>query len=279
MLGFLNINKPSGLTSSKVVALVKRLCPRGTKVGHMGTLDPMASGVLPIAIGRATRLFDLMQDKQKEYVATFKFGLTTDTLDATGITTDTTKNIPTEQQIVNKLSSFVGEIEQMPPAYSAKMVGGVRAYEKARKGQEVLLKPCKVKIFKFELLEKIDQSTYKFKIQCGSGTYIRSLCRDLAAQLNSLAVMTELVRTKTGPFCLENSLSCDNINLSSIMLVDQVLNYPKLSLSEVELKVLLDGKQIKKNCLDGAYLGYVGNELQLVLTMKNGCSTTKIWLR
>ena len=89
MLGFLNINKPSGLTSSKVVALVKRLCPRGTKVGHMGTLDPMASGVLPIAIGRATRLFDLMQDKQKEYVATFKFGLTTDTLDATGITTDT----------------------------------------------------------------------------------------------------------------------------------------------------------------------------------------------
>lgn len=279
MIGFLNINKPKGLNSSKVVAAVKKLLKNGEKVGHMGTLDPIASGVLPIAIGRATRLFGLMQDKKKEYIATFKFGYTTDTLDSTGVTTNTTTVIPSKQQIEEKLNNFIGEIAQLPPSFSAKMVDGKRAYDMARKGQEVKLNPCKVVIYSFDLLEQVDRDTYKFKIECGSGTYIRSLCRDLALALNSYAVMTDLVRTKTGPFCLENSQNYDNIDLDKVTRLDEVFEFSKLHLTEDELRTLLDGKKIKKDCKDGTYWGCFGDQLQLVVTFKDGNPSNKIWLR
>ena len=279
MIGFLNINKKQGISSAAVVNKVKRLLPKGTKVGHMGTLDPIASGVLPIAVGRATRLFDLMQNKTKEYLATFKFGYTTDSLDITGEITKTTTVIPTEKQVLEALPSFVGVIQQTPPIFSAKSVDGVRAYEKARKGENFELKSCNVTIYSFNLIEKIDSTTYKFKVVCGSGTYIRSLCRDLGEKLGSLAVMTELLRTKTGPFCLENSQGCDNINTDKMLKIEEVLTFKKMELTQEQLTTLLQGKKVEFKIDDDTYLCYFNNELQLILNIKNGVGSNKIWLR
>ena len=277
--GFLNVNKPSGVSSAWVVARVKRICPKGTKVGHMGTLDPMASGVLPIAVGRATRLFDMMQNKQKRYIATFKFGLTTDTLDVEGQTLETTNVIPNSQQIKDALSSFVGKIEQLPPNFSAKSINGVRAYNLARKGQQINLKPCFVEIFDIKLTNELANNEYQFDIVCGSGTYIRSLCRDLAAKLGSLAVMTSLVRIQTGKFDLNNALSIDNISLDKIITIDQIVDAKKILLTNLQLHTLLDGKKLILNEQDGNYLGYYENEIQLMFNIKNKTITNKIWLR
>ena len=279
MIGFLNVNKPQGMSSAQVVALVKKLCPKGTKVGHMGTLDPMATGVLPIAIGRATRLFDLMQDKQKTYIATFRFGYTTDTYDITGQTTAQTSNLPTAKDINNILGQFVGKIQQLPPQYSAKMVGGVRAYDLARKGRDVPLSPCQVQIFDIKLLKDLGQNEYQFEIVCGSGTYIRSLCRDIAQSLGSLGVMASLVRTKTGQFDIVDAINVEDLSLDKIVGVDTVITLPHIDLTQQQLKNLLDGKKVRFDMPDGKYLGYCDNMLQLVLEINAGTSADKIWLR
>ena len=279
MIGFLNVNKKSGISSAFVVNKVKKLLPKGTKVGHMGTLDPIASGVLPIAIGRATRLFDLMQNKTKEYIATFKFGLSTNTFDSTGETAGTTNIIPTKQDILSALPSFVGKISQLPPSFSAKMVNGVRAYQKARKGENVELKECEIFIESFELIEELDDNTFKFRIVCGSGTYIRSLCRDLANKLNTLAVMTELVRTRSGQFCLENAQDCDKIDINKLLKVEDIFNFAKVDLNLEQLKTLLDGKKLNLIVKDATYFGFCENQLQLIFSVMNGSVCNKIWLR
>lgn len=279
MIGFLNINKPKGLSSAQVVARVKHLCPKGTKVGHMGTLDPMASGVLPIAIGRATRLFDIMQNKQKEYIATFKFGYTTDTLDITGKITQETKILPTYKQIESTLSCFIGKIKQLPPSFSAKNIDGKRAYDLARKGKEVKLELCEVNIYDFKLIDDLGDNAYRFKIVCGSGTYIRSLCRDLALKLGTLGVMTDLVRTKTGYFDLNNAVGLDELSLTNLIDIDKIIDAQKIELSEQQLRTLLDGKKLVWNKQDGLYLGYLNNELQLLFNIKQGNTTNKVWLR
>ena len=149
MNGFFNIHKPKGMTSSQAVGKIKYLLGRKIKVGHMGTLDPIASGVLPIAVGRATRLFDFLLQKKKTYIATFQFGYITDTLDNTGAILDKTDKIPTLQELENVLPNFLGIQEQIPPQYSAKSVNGKRAYDMARQGEYVELKPCKIEIFDF----------------------------------------------------------------------------------------------------------------------------------
>lgn len=279
MIGFFNINKPKGLSSAQVVAKIKHICPKGTKVGHMGTLDPMASGVLPIAVGRATRLFDLMQNKQKEYIATFKFGYATDTLDATGKILEKTNILPTAKDIKAVLPSFIGEIEQIPPSFSAKMVEGTRAYDLARGGKQVMLKPCKVNIFDIQLLQELKKDEFAFKIVCGSGTYIRSICRDIAIKLGTLATMTELVRTKTGKFDIENAKVFDHITTKDIVSIDEVFDYPKIALSDDELTTLLQGKKVCFAQLDGMFFGVYDNKIQLVLKIKNGTCFDKIWLR
>lgn len=279
MIGFLNINKPTGLSSAQVVAHIKRMCPKGTKIGHLGTLDPMANGVLPIAIGRATRLFDLMQNKKKEYIAIFNFGKTTDSLDATGQLLKVCDKIPDCEEIMNTLPRFVGEISQIPPVFSAKNVNGVRAYQMARQGKPVNLTPCKVKIYAFELLEQLDSSTFSFRIECGSGTYIRSLCRDLALALGTVAVMTSLTRTKSGPFCLENAQNFDKLDLSQMISVEQALDFAKIVLSDIELKTLLDGKILTLAQPNGDYLAFNNDKLQCILTIKDNFVSNKIWLR
>lgn len=210
MNGIINVSKHAGCTSQHIVSRIKRVL-HTRSVGHMGTLDPQGEGVLLVGVGKATRLFDIMLSKDKIYEASFKFGYETDTLDKDGVITDETGCIPTLQEIIDKLGYLTGKIEQLPPKYSAKNVNGVRAYTLARQGVEFELSPSSVEVFSFEYIKTLAQNEYMFRIHCSSGTYIRSLCRDLAYSLNSLATMTSIKRTKCGNFLIDDALTIDKI--------------------------------------------------------------------
>ncbi len=206
--GFLNLNKPSGESSNKALFAVKKVLRQqklDVKVGHLGTLDPLACGVLPVAIGRATRLFDFMLDKTKVYRARFTFGVTSDSLDPATPLIPVEGEKVTENAIQAALPDFIGKLQQVPPNYSAKNVGGVRAYRLARKGKDFTLPAKEVEVYSFDLVRKTDENTYEFLIECSSGTYIRSLARDLGAAVGSAAIMSYLCREKSGIFTLKNS--------------------------------------------------------------------------
>ena len=180
--GFFNVDKPSGIVSSAVVNKIKWLS--GVPCGHMGTLDPLASGVLPVGVGNATRLFDYFLEKRKEYIAEFTFGVDSDTLDSTG-TLVRGGQVPDEREIEGVLPTFFGDIMQVPPKYSAKNVNGRRGYDLARAGIDFELSPKQVHIYGMELMGRVEgkEDTFRIRISCGGGTYIRSLARDIAAAL------------------------------------------------------------------------------------------------
>ena len=210
LFGFLNINKPSGLSSREVVNPVQRLI-RPTKVGHSGTLDPMAEGVLVLCVGPATRLTDLVHRHPKSYRATFRFGCRSDTDDATG----TIEELPVTEPVSGErlqaaLKPFVGEIEQRPPAFSAVHVGGHRAYRLARRGLEIKIKPRRVVVHAIEVVDYAFPEVV-LNIECGSGTYIRAIGRDLGEVLGCGAMMTALTRTSVGPFDLADSIDLDSL--------------------------------------------------------------------
>ena len=206
---FVNINKQQDMTSSDAVVVVRGIMRRITgekhKVGHMGTLDPMATGVLPVAIGKATRLFDLLGEKRKTYIAEFVFGSTTDTLDAWGEEIARDNKVVTKDEIQSVLPSLIGNIDQIPPIYSAKSVDGRRAYDYARKGIELDLPAKSVTIYDIKIIDGNDNH-FRFEITCGAGTYIRAIARDIANALGTYAYMNSLLRTQSGLFDLENSV-------------------------------------------------------------------------
>ena len=206
---FVNINKQQDMTSSDAVVVVRGIMRRITgekhKVGHMGTLDPMATGVLPVAIGKATRLFDLLSEKRKTYIAEFVFGSTTDTLDAWGEEIARDNRVVTKDEIQSVLPSLIGNIDQIPPIYSAKSVDGRRAYDYARKGIELDLPAKSVTIYDIKIIDGNDNH-FRFEITCGAGTYIRAIARDIAKALGTYAYMNSLLRTQSGLFDLENSV-------------------------------------------------------------------------
>lgn len=252
--GIIPINKPKDWTSFDVVNKLKyKLKP--LKVGHLGTLDPMATGVLLVTVGKATKLFDLMQEKKKTYLATFEFGYETDTLDSTGQKTCESENIPTEQEIVAVLSDFVGKISQIPPKFSAKSVNGVRAYDLARKNIEFELKPKTVEIFNIRLIS-YENNVLKLEVECGSGTYIRSIGRDIAYKLKTYATMTELVRTSVGNLNVNNCLDIQNIdNVQEIIIpIRQMLTYETLILPKDDVAKLLNGQTLNLIKPNGIYL-------------------------
>ena len=225
--GFLCVDKPNGWTSADVVAALKgafyKTCAQKVRIGHMGTLDPAATGVLVVAVGKATRLFDLLMSKTKGYVCSMAFGEETDTLDSEGTVTESTEVFPAYGNVKEAVGTFIGRIEQYPPIYSAKSVDGVKAYKLARAGKSVQVKPVQVEIKTIEILTVNDRKdadddekvkTLSLKVECGGGTYIRSLCRDIARKCGSLATMTSLRRTYSGDFSLASAHSIEQLRLA-----------------------------------------------------------------
>jgi tRNA pseudouridine55 synthase len=209
MNGLLVIDKPGGMTSRDVVNRVQRWFPKGTKVGHTGTLDPLATGVLVVCIGAATRLADLVQGMGKAYRSRFRLGARSDTDDADGTVTPVPGAIPpTEDQVRSALDSFVGSIEQVPPAYSALKFGGERAHDLARRGRDVPLAPRTVRVDAVRLLG-YSWPFADVEIDCGKGTYIRSIARDLGEKLGCGGLVETLRRTRVGPFTAEQGIGID----------------------------------------------------------------------
>jgi tRNA pseudouridine55 synthase len=208
--GILNVNKPSGCTSFSVVAAIRRVSGE-KRVGHAGTLDPLATGVLPICLGQATRITEYIHDHPKEYVAGIELGTVTDTLDLEGtVTSRNDAGFVTLQLIEKSLPAFTGVIEQVPPAYSAVKIKGRRSYELSRDGIQVSHQPRKVQIDLIEIIA-FENPYLKIRIRCSKGTYIRSLANDLGIMLGCGACLKDLVRTAYGPFTLDRSISVGDI--------------------------------------------------------------------
>ena len=211
MNGFLNIDKPTGRTSSDVVVSVRRRLPRGTAVGHGGTLDPEASGVLPVCVGSATRLFDYIIDKQKTYVARIRLGVETDTQDATGQVVAQAPVRVGEAELRAVLPRFVGNILQTPPMYSALKRDGRRLYQLARKGETVALEPRACRVDGIEYLGDEGGDVHALKIDCGKGVYIRTLCHDIGKALGCGGHMLSLRRVAAGIFRVEDALTPEQV--------------------------------------------------------------------
>ncbi|NMD38285.1 MAG: tRNA pseudouridine(55) synthase TruB [Christensenellaceae bacterium] len=234
--GFLNINKPPGISSSQVVGAVKKYL-NTSKVGHAGTLDPLASGVLPIMLGRATKLFDYLQYKDKTYIAEVFFGKTTNTLDSDGEVIAKSNNIPSDFQIDAVLSQFLGKQNQIPPIYSALKYEGKRLYQMAREGNEIEIKPRSTEIFELEKLSNISNNKCRILIRAKSGFYVRSFCRDLGKALDTCAYMSFLLRTNTGNFNIKNTISIENLVEYAGDINDYILpmDFPLKHLKEIHL--------------------------------------------
>jgi tRNA pseudouridine55 synthase len=209
--GWLNIDKPFGMSSAKVVAEVKRRT-NAAKVGHGGTLDPLARGVLPVALGEATKTTAWAIAGQKTYRFVVCWGEARNTDDAEGAVTQTHDARPGRAEIENILGEFVGRIEQTPPVYSAIKIDGKRAYKRARDGEDVEIPPRIVQIERFELLECPDVDHASFEVVCGKGVYIRSLGRDIALRMGTVGYISELSRTAVGKFLIDDAISLDSLN-------------------------------------------------------------------
>ena len=248
MFGFLNIYKPKGKTSHDVVAILRRIT-KVKQIGHTGTLDPFAEGVLPICIGKATRLIEYLKD-DKAYIGTVQLGKSTTTYDLEGEVVEISDKTPSLEEIETELNNFRGDIEQLPPIFSAIKVKGKKLYEYARKGEEVEIQPRSVNISELELLNYDKENrTLELYIKCSKGTYIRSIAHDLGKNLNCFGHLIKLVRVKAGDFLVENAIKLDE--LSSVEEVKKHLIYPleKLDyqtyeLNEKELELVSHGMQI-----------------------------------
>ena len=209
MNGFLNLLKPPGMTSSDAVVQIRRTLPKGVKVGHAGTLDPEAAGVLPIMVGKAARLFDVLTEKEKEYVAEIAFGASTDTQDAQGTVVERSARLPDLSEVEAVLPRFIGNILQVPPAYSALKVNGKTAYDLARSGETVELAPRPARVDSIECLERMGPDSLLLRVRCGKGVYIRTLCHDIGRAVGCPAHMRFLLRTQSGVFTLEQAVTLE----------------------------------------------------------------------
>ena len=248
MNGFVLINKPAGVTSFKVTGAIKRKTGE-KRCGHAGTLDPLATGVLPIMIGRATRLIDLIDDNRKVYKASLIFGMTTDTLDCDGeVLTDQPVNVD-EGDIRQALKKFEGEIEQIPPMYSALSKDGVKLYELARKGIEVERTPRKATVFNIELLSFDGIDTAEIIVECSKGTYIRTIIDDLGVALGCGAYMNRLERVRGSGFTVEQCITIDEIlekDLSETVYSHDkaVSSYPSVNVTSNQAKRFCNGNEL-----------------------------------
>lgn len=260
MDGIVNIYKEKGYTSRDAVTVLSGILKQ-KKIGHIGTLDPLAEGVLPMCVGRATKLSDFLSDGRKEYIAVLKLGYETDTEDVTGSVIKEVelrdewylKNI-TSENIKRVLDSFKGKLMQIPPMYSAKKLRGKRLYELARQGIEVKREPCEIEIYDI-FLERIDlpNREISIRVSCSKGTYIRTLCKDIGRKLDTLATMKELTRTKVGNFLISSSYRLSEIEiLNSNNKIDEFLVSPEAVLKD--LKEIRVSPKFNKLLINGGIL-------------------------
>ena len=275
--GIIVINKPKDYTSHDVVAKVKRIL-NIKKVGHTGTLDPNATGVLPLLLNQGTKLSKYLIEHDKDYEVTLKLGIKSDTLDGEG-------NIIEKQEVIwnnlndieKVLNSFIGKQEQIPPIYSAIKVNGKKLYEYARNGQTVEIKPRKIEIYKIEL-QKVDkkQNEINFKVSCSKGTYIRSLCENIAVKLGTIGYMKELNRTKVGRFNIENSITIEELENNKEDIEEKIITmqelfkkYPRVNLKKEQLEKFLNGVKINIKLEDGIYNIYEKEYIGLGIVKDN----------
>ena len=278
LTGFVNIVKPTGMTSSDVVLKVKKAL-KTKKVGHLGTLDPAASGVLPVAVGKATKFFDYFLNKDKEYFAIVEFGVETDTLDSFGNITNVSSKTVTKEDVLSVLSGFVGEIEQIPPQFSAVKINGKKACDFAREGVAVEIKPRKIKVFELELIEDLGENKFSFLVHCSAGTYIRTLFSDIAKKLGTISFTPVIIRTKSGRFNSFNSITIEELQENvEVLKIEEVFSdlqkfeandkIAKKLVNGVKVTVTETGFNVKNNeecfvCYNGSLIGFYKAE--------NGC--------
>ena len=269
--GVILVNKPTGMTSNTLVRKVGKIIGE-KKVGHMGTLDPMGCGLLPVLCGRATRLFDMSSNKTKTYRAVFKFGVSTDTLDSEGKIVAKNDKVVSVEEINQVLNEFVGEFDQIPPQFSSKKITGKKAYEIARAGGVVKLSPRHIKISRFELVAQLEKNTFLFEIECSEGTYIRALCRDLADKLSTYGTMCAISRTKCCGKDLKNAFVLSEINADTKPIVAQdFIDLPSVFLSEKFMPNLKNGiKVLASESVDGNFKLFCGDEFWGVAKIENG---------
>ena len=276
MFGFLNVYKPTGKTSHDVVAVLRRVT-KIKQIGHTGTLDPFAEGVLPICIGKATRLIEYLND-DKAYIGTIQFGSSTTTYDTEGEIVKTSDKVVTQEDVEDCLKYFRGEIEQLPPIYSAIKVNGKKLYEYAREGQEVKIEPRKVTIFELELINfDMQKQQAEVKIICSKGTYIRSIANDLGEKLGVFGHLIKLVRIKAGEFYVENSIKLEDLNtvevvLSNLIYPTEKLNFMIYNLDNEEKIRISNGMAIIPNqqFKNDEYVILMDNEKLAAITKFDG---------
>lgn len=267
--GFINVNKEKGMSSAFVVTKLKRILrSRGIafdKIGHTGTLDPDGEGVLPIALGKATRLFDYTLDKKKVYYTEFVFGKETDTLDESGVVIKECDKVVEISDILSVIPTLKGEIDQIPPLYSAKSVDGRRAYDLAREGKEFTLKPKRVTIYEIEFFG-VNNGAYAFRITCSGGTYIRSIARDMAYAMGTLGYMRYIRREASGPFNIEraytlNELESIDIEQNLIKMEEILVDMPRFDAPKGAERLLDNGVRMALKVPDGSFKMYIDDEL------------------
>ena len=280
MNGIIIINKKQGYTSHDIVHKIKKISKE--KVGHTGTLDPMAQGVLPILIGKATQCSKYLINHDKIYKVKLKLGIKTDTADSEGNIIEKTEISPeilNEQKILQAINSMKGKQEQIPPIYSAIKVNGKKLYEYARKGQEVEIKPRQIEIYNINL-NNIDKENkiIEYTVNCSKGTYIRSLCEDIAKKLGTIGYMENLIRLKAGEFSIENSITLEEIlnaenpynvlEKNIITLEEFFKDKETINLNEKRLQLFLNGVNLTEQKKDGIYKIYTNNNFIGTGTLK-----------
>lgn len=250
--GWINLDKPAGLSSSKAVGAVQRILD-AAKAGHGGTLDPLATGILPIALGEATKTVSYAMDGPKSYRFTVRWGEARTTLDSEGEVTETSTVRPTEENIVQALPDFIGDIDQIPPVFSAIKIDGKRAYQLAREDKAVEMNPRSVKIHRLALCDIPDSDHAIFDVDCGKGTYIRSLARDIAVAAGTVGYVSDLRRTRVGPFDESTAISLDKLNAlghsappdEAVLPVETVLDdIPAVALTDEEARQMRHGQSV-----------------------------------
>ena len=257
MDGIFNIYKEKGFTSHDVVAIVRRTIHM-KKVGHTGTLDPDAEGVLPVCVGKATKLSDVIMDGRKSYRAMLRLGITTTTEDASGEVLETKEVDFNEDKIREVVASFIGRLEQVPPMYSAVKVNGKKLYELAREGKEIERKSRTIEVYDIRIRQFLPPDRVEIDVDCSKGTYIRTLCSDIGKALGCGGHMAELLRTRTGAFSLENAIKLDELKaLAEQEKAEEVLltmeesleDFPMVKVSEKSQKFLYNGGKIQERFL------------------------------